>query len=182
MAKNISDYSDYNYQEDFWGSQRAYENLCEQKTIQKLLKKIPKKSNILLDVGCGFGRLFNSYKNFGNYFFLLDYAENLLLEAKNNTNTNTLLIQGNFYQIPLLDSSVDLAITIRTLHHITDIQAFFKEINRIVTDNGYFLFEVPNKRHLLNILRFIFGKSKQNPFSEKPLQINNVYFNYSLTY
>jgi ubiquinone/menaquinone biosynthesis C-methylase UbiE len=180
MENKISDYNDYNYNEDFWiKSNRHYENNIEQKTLERLIKKIPTKLDKIIDIGCGFGRLFPAYQNHAENYILLDYAKNLLKEAQENIKTNNVsFIQGDFYKMPVEDSSVDLAISIRTLHHVTDTPAFFAEVHRILKPGGYFIFEIPNKKHLLNIFKFCIFRSRVNPFKTSPHKINETFYNY----
>jgi ubiquinone/menaquinone biosynthesis C-methylase UbiE len=178
---NICDYSNYNYKKSFWRDRnRAYEDICEKRTLKRLLKKA-KPSNYVLDVGCGFGRLFEVYKDFGAAFFLLDYAKNLLEEAQQTIkNDTTLFLNGDLYNIPLTKDTVDVVISVRTLHHIEDLDAFFNEVQRVLKEKGLFILEVPNKKHLLNICRFFIKKNMPNPFSLAPLKLSEVFFNYNV--
>jgi ubiquinone/menaquinone biosynthesis C-methylase UbiE len=185
MSTNISDYSDYDYKKHFWEDiDRKYENLCEQQTLRRLIQKIPTKLNIILDAGCGFGRMFPAYQPYGNYFFLLDYALNMLEEVHrlSTHNKNIMPINADIYNIPITDKTIDLTVSIRTLHHIANIDAFFQEINRISKINSHFIFEIPNKRHFLNLCRYLFGKSKLNPFTKEPHKIGDAYYNYHPDY
>ncbi len=186
--KPICDYADFDYKQVYWEQvDRRYENLCDQKTLASLLKKLPTKPQLVLDAGCGFGRLYDQYAAYGTTFFLLDYATNLLaqfrdaLVRKGGLNKHV-LIQGNFYQLPITSSKLDLAISVRTLHHMVDPFAFFKEINRILKLHGHFIIEIPNKRHLLNIARFLLKKTTENPFSHKPLVKKETFINYHPTH
>src|SRR3989339_890489 len=146
--KNICDYTGFDYKKVFWeGQNREYEDICEKQSISKLLRKINLRFNYIMDAGCGYGRLFPSYSNYGEKFIFLDYAENLLNQAKKDMeikfSKNTNYIRGNMYNIPLKDNSVDLVISIRTLHHMDQLSKFFAEANRVLNKKGYFLFEIP---------------------------------------
>jgi ubiquinone/menaquinone biosynthesis C-methylase UbiE len=181
MSIPVCDYSDFDYKKEFWdGKNRELEELSETLALTKLLKKIPFHLTNIADIGCGFGRLFTIYQPFGKEFILFDYAENLLAQAKKSIGirNNISFIQGNAYKTKLDSNSLDLVISIRTLHHFVDVDTFFKEINRIVMKDGYFIFELPNKRHLLNIFRFLFGRIPFNPFSKEPLFYKETFANY----
>jgi len=181
----LSDYSHFDYKKEFWeNTNRDYEDQCEKSTIQRLLNVIPGKKERIVDLGCGFGRLFPIYQNKAKKKILLDYAENLLLQAQENPDINgdVEYKQGNFYNLPLDSNSIDIALTIRTLHHIQECQSFFKEVSRILKEKGYFIMEIPNKRNILTIIRFILGKSHFNPFSKKPYEHAETFINYHPKY
>ena len=183
IEPNISDYKGYDYKTDYWVKEnRSYENTCEQNTIKRLINRCKNKETIV-DIGCGFGRLFPSYHPYTTHQILIDYAQHLLDQAKKELQhtDNTTFIQGNMYDIPLEKESVDIALTIRTLHHITDTERFFKELHRILKDNGYAIIEIPNKRNLLTIIRFLCGKSKFNPFDKKTYHHGNTFVNFHPT-
>ena len=178
--EKICDYAGYDYKTDYWiNENRSYENECEQYTVTKLIKKCQKRHKII-DIGCGFGRLFPSYQPYTDSQILCDYAQHLLDQAKKELkNTeNTTFIQGNMYELPIDDTSCTLALSIRTLHHITTPDLFFKQLNRILTTGGHAILEIPNKRNLLTILRFILGKSKFNPFTITPYKHNDTFINF----
>ena len=182
--KNISDYSDYDYKKEFWENvDRKYEDLIERKTLTYLLNYTQKKSDSFLDAGCGFGRLFNTYKNFSNEFFLLDYAQHLLDEAKNTIQTDKKIhfIQGSFFEMPFDDCKMDTIISLRTLHHVESPELFLNELSRVLKPGGHIIFEIPNKRHLINIARYFLGKLSNSPFNKEPLKLNKTFFNHNFT-
>lgn len=177
----LCDYTGYDYKKNFWDSvDRRYEDACERQTIRYLIRKRGYSFDTILDAGCGFGRLFSCYKTFGKNFILLDFASNLLDQAKKDIGTqNMQYVQGSMLDIPLSDAVTNLVISIRTLHHIQEPQLFFKEAYRVLRPEGIFLFEIPNQRHFLNILRFLTGKLSHNPFSTQPLQLGQAYYNFN---
>ena len=176
----ICDYAGYDYKKEFWEKvDRSYEDHCEKDTLIKLIKKIPAKPQVIMDAGCGFGRLFDTYAPFGSEFILLDYAQHLLEQAMIEIkHPNVRFIQGNLLDLPLDSKTVDLVLTVRTLHHLQKPELFFKGVHRLLKSDGYFIFEIPNKRHMVNIVRFIFGKMEQNPFSKEPLLLKETFINY----
>ncbi len=177
----ICDYAGYDYKKAFWDNQgREYEDECERQTLVRLLHQIDRPIGTLLDIGCGFGRLFDTYQPFANAFVLLDYAQHLLDQAKRDIVTQKPIrfVQGNMTAMPLDTSSVDVAITVRTLHHLENVETLFAEVYRVLSADGVFIFEIPNQRHLLNITRFFLGKLSQNPFSKTPIRVNQSFLNY----
>jgi len=176
----ISDYKDYDYKTDYWVNEdRNYENTVEQNTVERLVKSC-KNRDTITDIGCGFGRLFPSYQPHTNTQILIDYTQHLLDQAKKELqNTqNTQFIQGNMYDLPLDDNSVDIALSIRTLHHLQTPNVFFNELHRILKPGGTAILEIPNKRNILTILRYLLGRSKFNPFSKEPYAHSDTFINF----
>ena len=67
---NLCDYSDYNYKESFWGNgERLYEHLIECSTLNKIYQKHCLDKTSIIDAGCGYGRLFETYSNFFSSIF-----------------------------------------------------------------------------------------------------------------
>ncbi len=163
---SVCDYAGYDYKKKFWDEvDRRYENICEHRTIARLLKKYGIHDAEIMDLGCGFGRLFDAYEPYGKKFVLLDYAENMLAQAKERLGhrSEITFVQGDARDVPLPGASVDAIISIRTLHHLPDYPRFIPELHRLLRPGGIVIFEIPNFRHWINIGRFLMGKQK-NPF------------------
>ncbi len=183
-ATSICDYAGYDYKKEFWETQnRVYEDQIERQTLIKLVrasKATPQDIKTYLDAGCGFGRLFHTYEPLAQSFILFDYAQHLLDQAKSTLQSRKPIsfVQGDLNQLPFENASVDMIMSVRTLHHLETPRNFLSEAYRILTPGGHFIFEIPNQRHWLNILRFALGRLKQNPFTQDRLQLNTAYFNF----
>lgn len=165
--KPVCDYAGYDYKKKFWDEvDRRYENICEHRTISLLLEKHGVRDAHIMDLGCGFGRLFDAYKPYGSKFTLLDYATNMLEQAQERLGRHAEItfIQGDAREVPLPDATVDAIISVRTLHHLPDYHRFIGELHRLLTPGGLVIFEIPNFRHWVNIIKFLIGQQK-NPFS-----------------
>ena len=164
----ICDYSDYDYNAEFWINQnRQYEHKLELKVVNQLLQKYAKGTINICDAGCGFGRLFKAYENLFNCFYLVDYAKNLLDQAqerlKDHQNIN--YHQSSLYDLQL-PAKMDAIISIRTLHHLNDVDQLFSVFYRLLDDKGILILDIPNHYHIKNLIK--------NPF--KPKQ-NNIIHN-----
>jgi len=178
---NISDYAGYDYKSDFWGGgKRDYEHQVESQLVKSLISEFSTHSISILDAGCGFGRMFPAYYAKGREFYLVDYAEHLLDQAKSSLKCDYPIhyLQGDIRQLPMDEQSVDLVIPSRTLHHISTPADFFNDVHRVLRPGGTFIFEIPNKRHILNILRFVLGRSAYSPFSRDRVELSKSFYNF----
>ncbi len=95
----------------------------------------PKSGQMYLDVGCGTGNYTCSLADRGVQFTGLDPSEKMLNEAREkNPKLNWVL--GTAEQIPFEDKTFAGAIATLTIHHWTDLTKSFKEISRVLTDEG----------------------------------------------
>ncbi len=167
-SPTICDYSDTDYAKEFWGKgKRLYEDQVERYALQKLL---PKSGHTIVDLGAGFGRLTREYVNRFSDVVLFDYAQNLLDQAKEKYShfTHIRYIQGNLYALPFADNSIDCLVTVRVMHHVDDIPAVLKEIHRVLKSGASVVMEYANKRHVVEILRYILRRKHIQPFSHQP--------------
>lgn len=179
-STDISDYSGYDYKQEFWvKSNRHYEDACEKATVRRLLKRIPGPINHLVDIGCGFGRLFPAYHDLAKAFTLTDYAQELLTQAKSTIQTSAPIqfVQADIYKAPFNDDQFDVGVSIRTLHHLKP-EPFIAQLARIIKPNGHILIEIPNQRHILNRLKYRLGRLPQNPNTTTPLDLGKTFWNY----
>ncbi|NBV42096.1 class I SAM-dependent methyltransferase [bacterium] len=177
---DLCDYAGYDYKKEFWeDSNRRYEDLTEQLTLRKLIRGLGISGARILDLGCGFGRLFGAYRPFGREFVLLDYSENMLSQARQSLGgiSGVTFVQGNALSLPFDNAQFDLIVSVRTLHHLAEYQTFIQQIERVLVPGGVAIFEIPNFRHWLNIFRFLVGK-QSNPFVRRTTSLGQRFVNY----
>ncbi len=144
---------DHNYLK-YWDG-RDYEHAAEEIAITRLLKG--KRFRHAADIGGGYGRLCVLLKNYANKVTLaepssqqLDIAKDFLKEYPE--------IDQKLTQADNLDfkkGELDLITVIRVMHHLPDPSAEFKEISRVLSDDGYLILEVANYAHARNRLKYI---------------------------
>jgi len=176
----LSNYNQYDYKKEFWDSgSREYEHRVETKLIKRLLQQYQIKKAHIADIGCGFGRLFPAYEPFGNSFTLVDYSSSMLDQAKSTIHTKFPIefIEGNALQLPIQDHQMDVTISIRTLHHLQEYEAFFSSLHRITKPNGLVIFEIPNYRHIKNMIRYMLLNGP-SPFKKSITQLGDRFVNY----
>ena len=63
------------------------------------------------------------------------------------------IVHGHLEHLPFEDASFDLALSLWVLEHVSEPEAIFCEIFRVLKPGGHFAFVTPNKRSLLIGLR-----------------------------
>jgi ubiquinone/menaquinone biosynthesis C-methylase UbiE len=183
-----SDYETYDYREFWQDNKRQYEDYSERTAIRKLFAGF-KNKGVIADIGCGFGRLFNEYNDF-NRIIMLDYSvsnlKNTMQSVKDFYSKNAsarkplniYFIAADAENIPLRNEKLDMAISVRLMHHLGSTSGFINEVSRILKKDSVFILEFANKKNLKNILKFILRKTASSPFSPEPLYIGETIRNY----
>ena len=182
-----SDYENYDYREFWEDGSRLYEDNSERLALRKMFKPVDMQDRTFIDLGCGYGRLFNEYMGFKN-IVLVDYSLNNLknaretivkfLGADNRRLRNIFFVAADVRHLPFRDGIADAALTVRVIHHISEPEEFFKEVKRILNKDSLFLLEFANKRNLKNILRFFTGRIKKSPFNSEVFHVGETILNY----
>ena len=138
---NVQDYDSIKYDYREYWKDREYENISERNAISHLLGS----GNIFIDIGGGYGRLSDLYREKYKQGILFDYSLKNLQNAK--VEGNIIKVCGDVYNLPFKDHSIDSGMMIRVLHHIEDPQKAISEISRVISNN--FILEFANKNHFL---------------------------------
>lgn len=161
--KKADQYNDpsHNYLR-YWDG-RSYENGAEQLAIGKFLKG--KHFGSAVDVGGGYGRLCVQLQKYADKVTLAEPSQQQLDIAadflRDFPKIDRQLMQAD--DLKFKDGSVDLVTMIRVMHHLPDPAAEFKEIHRVLSDDGYFIVEVANYAHFRNrVKHFVTNKRLPN--------------------
>lgn len=135
--------SDYD-ENRFGNSYGQFIDFLERKILNKIFKT---KSNKVLDLACGSGRLSN-YATSG-----ADASEEMLKIAKKKFPKNEFfLAQSN--QLPFENESFERCFTFHFIMHLNEenFEKTINEVYRILSKNGTFVFDIPvkNRRKILN--------------------------------
>lgn len=115
---------------------------------------IQKGSSVVLNLGCGTGNLMKKSEEVFGFTVGMDISLNMLQQAKRYTNR---LIQGDALRIPLKSESVNLVFCIALLHHIYNLEGFFRYVYRILKSGGIFYSDYdPNRRFFETITKVPF--------------------------
>ena len=124
----------------------------------KLLRNIPSTSKIL-EIGCGIGHFSNYCYNSKRSIVSLDINKSNMERAKKKCPILS-FVQADAEELPLKDDSFDVVVSIDLIEHLFDQESHFKEVNRILKNDGVYIIKTPNKIYdlLVNIPYFMIIK------------------------
>ncbi len=173
----VCDYEGSDYQTRFWErGGREYEDRCEAIALQRLL---PKKGDLLLELGAGAGRNTSRYSGFRRVV-LLDYSRSQLKQARERLGDSDryIYVAADIYRLPFATDQFDSATMIRVLHHMADAPAALRQVRSVLRPGGTFILEYANKRNLKAILRYWLHKQTWSPFSLEPVEFAPLNFDF----
>lgn len=118
----------------------------------KLFEKYLDSNSLILDVGCGNGRLLNTLLKGSEFksYFGIDVSSDLLKEARKNARfrRNVFFKKGSILKLPIKNNVFDSVFCIAVLHHIpAPFQAqALSELKRVMKKNSYLFLTVWNLR------------------------------------
>jgi SAM-dependent methyltransferase len=179
MSTPICDYEGSRYRQDFWGQGRDYEDAAERLALRALL---PPTGRSLIEIGAGYGRLADLYAGYGQVY-LLDYARTQIQQAQEYLagRANITYVVGDIYSLPFNDGFFNTAVTVRVLHHISDVPAALAELARVLAANGTYVLEYANKRNLKGIVRYLLGR-QPSPFTREPWEFVKLNYDFHPAY
>jgi len=182
-----SDYESYDYSKFWEDNKRLYEDRAERLALRRLLTGVDRNNKLFFDIGCGYGRMFNEYKDFETAV-LIDYSINNLKNARNRIKkflkdnpeklSSIHFIAADAASLPVKSGCADIILTVRVVHHLNDPEKYFNEVTRILKCGGLYFLEFANKRNLKNILRFFAGRVDTSPFNLIPSQVGETILNF----
>lgn len=166
----LVNYDDHHYNYKSYWKNRNYENIVEQNTLKKLLKR--HTFDTFIDIGGSFGRALPTYYNRAQLPIIIDYSIETLQKNYAEIKSKyprTELIAGNAYHLPFLPSSISGGMMIRTLHHIEFPDKYLAEVKEVLSPNGIYIQEYANKHHIKAMLKALF-KRNWTFFNHEPYQ------------
>ncbi len=147
---------DFSYQ-DYWKN-RSYEHQCEVLAIKALLKN--HHFNTSVDIGGGFGRLSKLIAEYSHHAILVEPSnKQRVIARKLLKDTKIEILAGSAVKTRLKDLSIDLAVLIRVMHHLPDINSTLVEVHRILKPNGLAVIEFASSLNLKSrIVSWLSGK------------------------
>lgn len=182
---NVCDYSDTDYAAFWKDHNREYEDAVERIALRHLTADM---TGTCIDIGGGYGRLVNEYAPKCTHVLLIDYAENMVSQARERVRqlglNNVECMRANLYELRQYGKTYDNAVCIRVLHHVENVPDFFEQVNMTLEKGGTFILEYANKRNLVEILRYIFRRPNIKPFDYLPSQrmSSDIFYNFHPKY
>lgn len=121
---------------DTIGTEYNLTRKADQFLTKKLLQHLaPKKEGLYLDIGCGTGNYTNEFQKRGFRFMGIDPSKKMLEKAELKNSAIAWRI-GSAEDTGLEGSSIDGIIGSLTIHHWTDLEKGFLELNRVLKPNA----------------------------------------------
>ncbi|HEX3051824.1 MAG TPA: class I SAM-dependent methyltransferase [Aggregatilineaceae bacterium] len=91
----------------------------------------------------------------------------LAILQKLGLNTVSFDLDNDQTPYPFEDGHFDAAVSLATIEHLMHPDYFLKEVNRLLSDGGYFYISAPNYASIIYLNRILFkGESFHNPLSK----------------
>jgi len=123
-----------------WDTVRST-HVPQQQLEEALLEVIgPEPVGELLDIGTGTGRMLEILAHRASRGVGVDLSSGMLAVARTNIEraglSNVYVRQGDMYQLPIEDASIDLAILHLVLHYSDDPAEVIREASRVLRPDG----------------------------------------------
>ncbi len=186
--KTLSKYEHvFKNEESYYGKKIVYStpsfNLDEEQFFRsanikfKNLIGVVKGKNIL-DVGCGRGHISFYLAKKGANIIGIDLSANLIDQCKYMAEKLELNLEFKVMnaQIPdFEDGKFDIIVGSRAIHHLPDLDLFFRECKRLLKKKGYIVFIEPLKKNPIVELNRKYVAPKRRTKFEYPLLISDAF-------
>lgn len=163
-------YNDQEFSYDRYWQNREYEHQSEVIAIQRMLSG--KKFANTVDIGGGFGRLTKILAEISEEVTLVEPSAKMRTMAKDFLQSipHVNLVSGSAVKTTLPTNSQNLVVSVRVLHHLTDLEPVLHEFARITKPKGLVLIEFANSLNIKARLRsLINGK----PIMRTPIDLRS---------
>lgn len=100
------------------------------------------EDEIVLEIGCGHGHHLQFGEKYKNYVGL-DICLDFLRTAKARYANKIIPIQGDAYDLPFKDNSIDVIVSVYILEHLKQLGRALSEVKRVLRPGGSFLVGLP---------------------------------------
>ncbi|MFM2061310.1 MAG: hypothetical protein RLZZ507_980 [Cyanobacteriota bacterium] len=131
--------------------------------VARTVKQLHPDGGVLVDVGCGSGRLWSFVGNLSNRYIGVDVIRYPDLPAE----IEFVPLNLDTGKAPLPDSFADVVCAVETIEHLENPRAFVRELVRLAKPGGLVIVTTPNQLSLLSKLTLVI-KNQFNAFQEAP--------------
>lgn len=155
----------------FGGKSGQFVNLKELNIVKDLLNDF---NGRILDMPCGTGRLakFLLEKNPALDIVGADYSFEMLKLCQKVGYSQ--LVKTDAFHSSFYDNSFDCLISFRFVFHYQDIGLFFKEVTRLLSPNGFFIFDTYSWSPY-QILGFLSKKYRKKVFIHSTKELREIF-------
>lgn len=168
-------YEDVDYQLYWQSATRRRLDKLEKVIVQELL---PVHGRAIVDLGCGYGRLLPCYAGRFEFIVLFDGSETLLQQALKTYGEKAFYVLGDITHLPFQPAVFDAALLVRVFHHLNQPEEALRSIHRITCRHGHLIMNYSNKRNALQVIKYLLGRTKHNPFTPQPLTVEANFFHH----
>ena len=171
-----------NYYSEVTGSSSGHYDLESESFFRRANLKFKEtlgdvKNKKILDVGCGIGALSFYLAQKGAIVTGIDLSKNSIESCKKGAKLRGLNIE--FREMNALipdfeDESFDMIVGSRVIHHLPNLELFFKMCIRLLKHNGYIAFIEPLKKNIIVELNRKFFAPEKRTRHEHPLFVSDL--------
>lgn len=123
----------------------------------ELINKMIQDSDIdtdsyILEIGCGTGNYLKIFEQSFNNVYGIDQSQGMLSKAKEKCNHAIFTLGDATILEAYNDCTFDLIYMVDVIHHIKEVDKFFKSINRVLKKGGYLYIFTDSHDHIKNRL------------------------------
>ena len=157
------------YTSDYY---KRYKNFNHSRLSSLILEEIKpfidsrpdRKANLIIDIGCGVGRLTSVFKDYAELAVGLDISLDAMKLVDKN-DKRAFFIKGDALHMPVKDRVCDVCACIHVIEHLKDFNQLLKEMHRITTYKGRAVFITPNKKWTRFSIPFLKDKTHVKEFT-----------------
>lgn len=126
------------------------------------------KANLIIDVGCGIGKMADMFQHYSEIAVGLDISSDAIKAA--NKDGNAFFVTGNGLSAPIKEKICDICLCVHIIEHIKESDLLLKEIYRITVNGGRVIFITPNRKWTRFSLPFLKDKTHVKEFTIEELK------------
>ena len=134
------------------------QSVLQRPTTELTIKTIEQQADIsksdrVLEVGCGWGRLITNIEG-TEQKFVVDISPDMLRKQEYLFGDQINKTIGDGDSLPFKSNTFDVVYSVRVLQYVTDVNHTISEMKRVLNDDGTLVIILPNKYNLYNYMTY----------------------------